>query len=83
MFARETVEDHDLIDAVEKLRPELLAQRIEHFLLHHLIRLGIAAAAIGKNQLAADVGGHDHHGVFEIHRAPVAIGEPPVVENLQ
>ena len=77
------MEDHDLIDTVEKLRPEMLAQRIQHFALHPLIGLGIAAAAIGENPLAADVGGHDHHRVLEIHRAAVAIREPAVVEDLE
>ena len=32
---------------------------------------------------AADVGGHDDEGVFEIHRASLTVGEPAVVEDLQ
>ena len=35
------------------------------------------------DQLTAEVGGHDQHGVSEVDRAPLAIGEPPVVEDLE
>ena len=31
----------------------------------------------------ADVRGHDHHRVAEVDRAAVAVGQPPVVEDLQ
>ena len=33
--------------------------------------------------MAADVGGHDHDGVLEIHRAALPIRETAVVQNLQ
>ena len=33
--------------------------------------------------MAADVAGQDQHGVGEIHRPPLAIGDAPVIEDLQ
>ena len=30
-----------------------------------------------------DVRGHDHHGVLEVHRAALAVGQPAVVQHLQ
>ena len=35
------------------------------------------------DELAAHVAGHDHDGILEIHRAAVAVGHAPVVEDLQ
>ena len=32
---------------------------------------------------AGDVGGHDQHGVLEVHRAALAVGEASVVHHLQ
>ncbi len=32
---------------------------------------------------AGDVGGHDHDGVLEVHRAALAVGEPAVVHQLE
>ena len=34
-------------------------------------------------KLVAQVGGHDHHGIAEIHRPALAIGQPAVVQQLQ
>ena len=35
------------------------------------------------DRLAADIGGHDDHGVFEIDRPAFAVGEPSVVQDLE
>ena len=32
---------------------------------------------------ASDVRRHDHHGVFEIHGAPLAVGQSSIVQQLQ
>lgn len=77
--ARELVKDDDLVDAVEKLRPERLFQ-IGH---DHAADLGIraprirarllckaeTAAAVGDG-LRPDVRGHDHDRIAKIHLAP-------------
>lgn len=36
VLPREAVEDHDLVDPIEKLRPELPAQHVEHFAIKDL-----------------------------------------------
>ncbi len=33
--------------------------------------------------LAADVRGHDHHGIPEIHHPPLAVGQAAVIQHLQ
>ena len=33
--------------------------------------------------LAADVAGHHNHRVFKVHRAPLPIGQTPIVQHLQ
>ena len=35
------------------------------------------------DSVGAEVRGHDHHGVLEVNRASLCVGEAPVVENLQ
>ena len=37
----------------------------------------------GVERVAPQVGGHDQHGVGEVDRAALAVGEAPVVEHLQ
>ena len=36
-----------------------------------------------EDRLAADVAGEDQHGVGEVNRAPLAIGDAAVIEDLQ
>ena len=84
---RERVEDDDLVDPVEELRPEGLAQLVEQALLQvlvaQLLALGGEAEAMLADHAAADVAGHDHDRVLEVDRAALAVGEPTVVEDLQ
>ena len=86
------MKDDDLVDAVEKLRPERLFQ-IGH---DHAADLGIraprirarllckaeTAAAVGDG-LRPDVRGHDHDRIAEIHLAPERVRELPVLHHLQ
>ena len=53
VLARERVEDDDLVDAVQELGPEVLAERLEHVALHGLVGVGIVAAAVAGDELAA------------------------------
>ena len=48
LLARQAVEDDDLVDAVEELGPEVLAQRLEHLALHALVGLRVVAAAVAR-----------------------------------
>ena len=83
MLLRERVENDDLIHAIQKLRPELPPQLLGDGFLHAVITSAAEIAAIIQNPVAADIGGHDDDGVFEIHRAALAVGQTPIVENLQ
>src|ERR1700704_611820 len=83
MLAREAMKDDDFVDAVEKLRAELLLHGIEYLSLHLFIGSGIITPAIAEDQVAAYVRGHDDHGVFEIHRASVPIGQPSIIKDLE
>ena len=75
----QAVEDHDLVDPVEELRPELAAERIHDVLSHQLVVLSGKLADEGR----AHVAGHDDDHVLEVDRAALTIGQPPIVEDLQ
>jgi hypothetical protein len=62
--------EHDkLVDAVEKLRLEMVAHSREDLLFHGLVRF------VGRgNPLRTKVRGHDHNGVLEIDRPSVPVG---------
>src|SRR4051812_15303628 len=72
-------EDDDVIDPVEKLGTEVLAERARD--------LGFDDRAVFTRVLedvgAADVRRHDDDGVPEIDGAALRIGESPIVENLE
>ena len=57
-------------------------QRLVHLPAHPLVELAAAAGPFG-DELAAQVRGHDDDGVAEVDRAALAVGQPPVVEQLQ
>ena len=83
---RQGMEDDDLVDAVEELRPELDAQRFGDLALHLLVRARvIRVAAFGETGyvLRADVAGHDQDGVSEVDGSTLAVRQPSVVEDLQ
>src|SRR5262245_734636 len=71
------VEDDDVVDAIEELGPEVTAQLVEDALSH-----GLGADVAGE-VLAADVRRHDDDGVLEVDGAALAVGQAPVVEELQ
>ena len=72
------VEHDDVVDPVEKLRPEILPQRPQHFL--GLLFLRTARA---MEHLAAQVGRHDDNRVLEVDRAALAVRDPSVIQHLQ
>ncbi|GIX64344.1 63 kDa protein [Babesia caballi] len=77
----ERVKDDELVQPVEELRREGLPHRLHHLVLH----LGLLVRALGQLQdaLAAEVGGEDDEAVGEVHRAPLGVGQPAVVEQLE
>ena len=88
LVASQLVEDDDVVDAVEELRAEVLLQLVVDLLLHPLVV--VVATALGEAQAdrLRDVGRtevrrEDQHGVLEVDRASLAVGEPAVLEDLQ
>src|SRR5258708_3470069 len=86
------VEDHDLVNTVDELWPEHALQSIHRFATHDLVLLLAHVLASGLQETnpcgafelrATGVAGHDHNGVFEVHCAPLAIGQATIIHNLQ
>ena len=74
------VEHNDLVQAVEEFGPEARPHDVHDRAAH---RTRILPFRLGRQDLAAKVGRHDDHGVAEIDRAPMPVGEAPVVQHLQ
>ena len=87
MFGCQRIENDDIVHAIQKLRPELLAERV-HKALSRLIGALVLAMhrepdGVLLHHTGPDVGRHDDHHVFEAHRAALAVSQAAVVENLQ
>ena len=84
---RGLVEHDRLVDAVEELGAEVLLERLVDLLLHPLVAdglVGLGEAEVGLAQITgAEVRGHDQHGVAEVDRTALAVGEPALLEDLQ
>src|SRR5436853_5511722 len=72
--ARQRVEDDDVVDAVQELGPEVLAERVQDALAHGLVSAGVAG-----DHLAPDVGGHDDDRVLAVDGPPLAVVQPAIV----
>jgi hypothetical protein len=82
------VEDDHLVHPVHELGAEVVAQLPQDLLLETLegallVGLGKAHAATAQHQLAADVRGHQHERVLEVHPVAVGVGQRTVFEDLQ
>src|SRR5437773_2283035 len=74
----ERLEHDDLVDPVHELGSEGRAD-----LGHHLLRPLLRGRPRVGEQEPSEVGGHDDHGVAEVHRPALPVGETAVVEQLQ
>ena len=81
LLLAEGLEDDPLVNAVQKLRPEVSPQGLVHPLCHLAVACSVASQI--QDRLAADVAREDHHGVGEVHGAAVAVGDASVVQHLQ
>jgi hypothetical protein len=79
----ERVEDDHVVDPVEELRPEAAVQLLSTRGASPLPPPGSSSLLEVVDVLRADVRGHDDDGVLEVDRAPLRIGQAPVVEDLQ
>ena len=89
------MEHDDLIDTVQELRTEGLAQLRHNGVLDAcktllLGALGRLAAAVkaqrrvgGGDVLGPHIGGHDDDGVLEVHPAALGVGDNAVLQDLQ
>ena len=82
LLLTQRTEDHDIVHAVEKLRPEALPQQLHH-LLPCRVKRRFAVQVLRLQQMRAQVRGHDQHRVLEVHRAALRVRQPPIVEHLQ
>src|SRR4026207_1336201 len=74
----ERLEDHDFIDAVQELRPEVAADGVHHQ------RLNLLPGQLAiDDPLATKIAGHDDDRVAEVDRSPLGVGETAIVEELQ
>ena len=89
ILARELLEHHDVVDAVEQLGAEQaleLAHRTAADLARGKALLAGGAKAharILRDLASAHVGRHDDHGVAEIDRLALAIGQAALLQHLQ
>src|SRR5919199_2770319 len=92
LLAAERSEHDRGVDTVEELGPEELLHLRQHLFLHlvvlllrGLLALGLveAQARLAADQLRARVGRHDDDRVAEIDLAPLGVGQPPVVHDLE
>ena len=82
------MEDDDVVQAVQKLRLEETLDLVQHQVPRLLIAggggLDEADGALVRGQgLGAQVGGTDEDGVAERNLPPLAVGESPVLQDLQ
>ena len=72
----------DLVNAVDKLRPQELTQRL-HGLFLRLLGQAAAKADAAALLAGACVGSHDDDGVFKIDDSPLCISDAAIIEDLK
>src|SRR5581483_2896264 len=86
---RQRIEDDDLVDTVEQLWTEGLAQRLLHGAGQLLLLAGARLVGLQETEagalelLGAQVGGHDDNRVAEVHGVTVAVCQPAILQDLQ
>ncbi len=76
----ERMEHDHVVDAIDELGPEMLADDFHDLRLHLLV---VRSTRELLDTLAAQVRRHDDDRVAEVHGAALAVREPAVVEHLQ
>ena len=87
LLAAEPAEDDHLVEPVQELGPEVLAHLVEDRAPHEL---GLVVRGRGRRAPRSpprrgvpEVRRQDDDRVLEVDRAPLPVGEPPVVEHLE
>jgi hypothetical protein len=76
------LEDDDLVDPVDELRPEAVPEHLHQVLLQLVGRAALLPRE-GLDAIGAEVGGHDQDRVLEVDRPALRISEPAVVQDLE
>ena len=78
------MENDDIIDPIQELGTEMRAQLAANESLHlsMIPRAQLLGGVIFLDDRRSDIARHYDDNVLEIHRSPLPIREPPVVENL-
>src|SRR5438132_13558997 len=72
------MKDDYVVNAIQKLRLEVLAQFLDNAVAHLLL------VALGcLNFTAAEIRCHNQDGVLEINCAPLRVSQAPIIQNLQ
>ncbi len=87
VLAAERAEHHDVVDPVQEFGLHLAAQHLEDLLLKLLMLALREVPALHlahplRDHVGAHVRGHDDDRVREVDRAPLVVGQAPVVEHL-
>ena len=80
---RQRLEQHDVVDPVEELGPEVRPQLAPGPPSRASGLISPSGVTPSSRYVRADVGGHDHDRVAEVDRTALRVGEPAVVEHLQ
>jgi hypothetical protein len=78
----ERAEEHDVVDAIEELGAEVLFEDVGDFFARELPAVFVFER-FAREQVRAEVRGHDEDGVLEVDGAAFGVGEAAIVENLQ
>ena len=76
----ERMKDHHLIDPVDELGSEMVADLGHDRRLHLLV---VLLAGEPLDDVRPQVGSHDHHRIAEIHGPTLAVGQAAVVQHLE
>ena len=76
----EAVEQDDLVDPVEKFRPEMGTDDTHH-ILAHLVR--VLPFGLVDEEVGTEIGGHHNQRIAEIDRTALTIRQTPVIQHLQ
>ena len=80
LCAAQRMEHHRVVNAIDEFWTEMFAHHGHHRLAHGLV---ITLGGELLDQVRAQIGGHDQHGVAEVHCTALAVGQAAIVQYLQ
>ncbi len=87
IFARQRLEDDDLVNAVDELGPEgplqLFFNALPALFFFRIAQAGEAQPGAAVDEAGAHVAGHDDDRVAEVDGAALTVGQAPIVKDLQ